>query len=258
MLEKITPSERRAVASVFAGACLAFAAWAYPNMTQLVTIPGAVICGFLTIYFLKPEIIALGSRTFLKAVIAVAVTGAILGQDYWYYSNYSTNGGIWHISLGINPSQESPSGPSMQPLPPTTPIISRSERFIFACDVPPPKNADEATAQKDTLERNVQGWADTLGVTITFADIDGGIRITGEAKSFEAKARFISMGIVGGITKIYVEARRIGEQQILAVYADVPKKSFFIWGLIPDPRAPQVIEGQNLLTKFVGGECHML
>jgi hypothetical protein len=56
MFERISPSERRGVAAVFATACLAFLAWAFPNMSQIVTIPGAVACAVLAFYFLWPEI----------------------------------------------------------------------------------------------------------------------------------------------------------------------------------------------------------
>lgn len=56
MLEKISPSERRGIAAAFATACLAFLAWAFPNMSRVITIPGAIGCAVLAIYFLWPEI----------------------------------------------------------------------------------------------------------------------------------------------------------------------------------------------------------
>jgi hypothetical protein len=37
------------------------------------------------------------------ATAIILVTGGALVLDYWYYANYSTNGGIWHISLGLKP-----------------------------------------------------------------------------------------------------------------------------------------------------------
>ena len=64
------------------------------------------------------------SRAMVIAV-AIAVTAAMLWLDYWYYSNYSFNGGIWHISLSLglspapppnSPEQQQPtSGPAVPP-----------------------------------------------------------------------------------------------------------------------------------------------
>jgi hypothetical protein len=59
MLERLSSSERRGTASVFATAFLAFLAWAFPDMSRLITIPGAIVCAALAIYFLWPEIVAL-------------------------------------------------------------------------------------------------------------------------------------------------------------------------------------------------------
>lgn len=62
MIEKLSPSDRRGIAAAFATACLSFIAWAYPNTTRLITIPGAIACACLTVYFLWPEIKALFDR----------------------------------------------------------------------------------------------------------------------------------------------------------------------------------------------------
>ena len=66
MQERLSASERRGVAAAFATACLAFCVWAFPDMSRIVTIPGALICLVLTIYFLWPEITALCSRPSLQ------------------------------------------------------------------------------------------------------------------------------------------------------------------------------------------------
>jgi hypothetical protein len=56
MLDMVTAPERRAIGLVFASAFLLFLAWAFPNMSQFITIPGALICLGLAVYFLWPEV----------------------------------------------------------------------------------------------------------------------------------------------------------------------------------------------------------
>jgi len=34
---------------------------------------------------------------------ALILTGGMLWADYWYFSNYSTNGGVWHLQIGMLP-----------------------------------------------------------------------------------------------------------------------------------------------------------
>ena len=154
------------------------------------------------------------SRAMVIAV-AIAVTAAMLWLDYWYYSNYSFNGGIWHISLSLGlspapppnpPEQQQPSGPAVPPtLPPplpSVPIQSRLDRFIFACDVPIPLTVEQDAKQKEVLQNNIQGWADTIGLSASFNDIKSGVQVAIEAKTKDAKARLLSMGVVPGITKV--------------------------------------------------------
>jgi hypothetical protein len=74
-------------------------------------------------------------RSFVIVGAFVLAMGC-LWIDYWYYSNYSLNGGIWHISIGMPPAApnapEKPSRPAVPPEPlPSLPIQSRLDRFIF-------------------------------------------------------------------------------------------------------------------------------
>ena len=43
-------------ASVAATAAFTFLALAFPNMSRLFTIPGAIVCFIITVYFIWPEI----------------------------------------------------------------------------------------------------------------------------------------------------------------------------------------------------------
>ena len=141
------------------------------------------------------------------------------------------------------------------------PIQSRLERLIFTCDVPPPASDQEVTQQKVRLQKNIRVWADSLGVDVYFSDIDNGMQAVAEAKTIEAKASFLSMGIPYGITKIIAEARRNGAQQIIVVRPEITKKTPIILGVTPNPNDPQLIEGKKTLAKFLEvpeSACHLI
>jgi hypothetical protein len=111
------------------------------------------------------------------------------------------------------------------------------------------------------LKDNIQAWADTIGVSASFADIKNGTQITIEAKTKEAKARFLSMGLVPGITKVMLEARWIEKRQIVVAHADMPKDFQMFSQLIPEPATPQIIDGQNLIARFLSapeGGCRLI
>lgn len=69
-----------------------------------------------------------GSRSRI-ALIAILGTAAVLWSQHWYYSNYSTNGGIWHVQLGLPPTAPPPPKvpePS-KPLPPAAPWVTQED-----------------------------------------------------------------------------------------------------------------------------------
>ena len=76
-MDSLSPSERRGIAAVFGGAALACLAWAFPNMSRFITIPGAAICFVLAIYFLWPEIKKF-RRTSISILIAIACVVALM------------------------------------------------------------------------------------------------------------------------------------------------------------------------------------
>jgi hypothetical protein len=75
-----------AIAFFFATACLGFSAWAFPNMSRLVTIPGAVITFGFAVYFLWPELNNFyESRpcTLITIVSAVFLAACVIGWNIW-------------------------------------------------------------------------------------------------------------------------------------------------------------------------------
>jgi hypothetical protein len=261
MFENILPSERRGTAFAFAAACLTLLAWAFPNVSRFVTIPGAIGCAVLAVYFFWPEIIAGWSfviaRRLLKVIAAIIIAAAIFGIDYWEYANFE---------IATSPQPETSAAPpakpaSPEPLPPA-PIQSRLSRFIFACDVSLPQTPEQEAKQKEAVQNNVEAWANTLGVVTSFSDIKNGMQIIVEAKTREAKIRFETMGLAPGITKVILESRWIDRRQIVVAYAaELPKRYEIYAGIIPDLSWPQITDAENLVARFLGapdGACSMI
>jgi hypothetical protein len=125
----------------------------------------------LLLYHLRGHLVALGRQR--TAAIGLFGIAALLGADYWYYSNYSTNGGIWHIQLGLPVTQ---SGPKQQePLKPPVRLTSTFDRMNYVCDKPL-KNVDD----KAEIQRYLRVIAGAQGWTPKFTDIDSGFKIEGE------------------------------------------------------------------------------
>ena len=98
MLDRLSSSERRGIALAFAAACLAFRAWAFPNMSRVVTIPGVIATGVLALAFSlarNPKICSLlashlgdgngkvkGAEK-IRAVTAILMLLIIMGASYW-------------------------------------------------------------------------------------------------------------------------------------------------------------------------------
>jgi hypothetical protein len=222
---------------------------AYLQMSPLVVAIGGAYCLFILVSWENWGWIS--QRFIRKVPVGIGLLAIMLSTVGFYYSRYSTPP-FWVLSEPpiVIPSRAPPSAGGVT-LPPTLPLQSRLERFIFACDVSPPQNDQEAEAQKLRLEKNIKVWADSLGVDISFADLDNGIRATAEAKTPEAKVRFLTMGIMAGVTKLIAEMRRNGAQQIVVVRAEIPKKFLFIYGLTPDANDPHIIQGKQLLEQFL-------
>jgi hypothetical protein len=55
-MSHLSRSDRLALVFFFASVCLAFLAWAFPNVSRVVTIPGAILSFCFMLYFLWPEI----------------------------------------------------------------------------------------------------------------------------------------------------------------------------------------------------------
>jgi hypothetical protein len=257
-----------AAAVVIAGLAQIITPWSTPWSIAMIV---AVVIGVWAIINIVLEKLGrpLGSLSPSRAatvILVIAGVTAVLWVDYWYYSSYSLNGGVWHwrVAMGLPPSTpEPPPVPPASPpaLPPSLPTISRLDRFIFACDIPAQHTAEEQNEKNARVRSNIQIWADTVGIPVEFFYIPSGLQVVSEAKTPTTKARFISMGILSGVTKLTIEMRRNGDKLLVAAYGDVPKNTAFILGLAPDREAPLIISGQKLIAQFLEGPedaCYLL
>jgi hypothetical protein len=92
-------------------------------------------------------------------------------------------------------------------------------------------------------------------------DIRGGIRITSEAKTLDARNKLISLGIFPAVTKINFEMRRVGEQIIVTTYADLPSGFEFFSMFTPDRNTPLILTAQKQIAAFIGarkGGCRLI
>jgi len=167
--------------------------------------------------------------TLPSALIALAAGALMIGANYWYYKNYSLNGGIWHIRLGLSPAVP----PSTPPTPPQ--LMSRGDRIIFFCDAPTPdaETAAQFHQKLDEAKANLNILADAIGgITFTVSFVRGGIRLDIEITSDAIKNRILMTTGISGLSKFTLEERRIGQVVIVTIYADFPETNaeilFFI------------------------------
>jgi hypothetical protein len=85
----LSKSDRLALVSLFGTACLGFLAWAFPNMSRFVTIPGAIITFGFAVYFSWPELNAFyKGRPYMLITIVIALLLAFgMIWDFWPRSN---------------------------------------------------------------------------------------------------------------------------------------------------------------------------
>ena len=164
----------------------------------------------------------------VRAILGLILMAAALSGGLWY---------AWSIT---------PAPPKEIPGPPQ-PLLSSATKFIFACDVPsdPHATPEQFSERKESLRKGAEAWGDAIGFAIEMSDIRGGIRITIEAKTLDAKNKLISFGIFAAVTKINFEMRRVDEQIIVTTYADLPSGFEFFSMFTPRSEHPTNIGGSE-------------
>jgi hypothetical protein len=133
----------------------------------------------------------------VRVMTALILVTLGLWLDYIYYRDYSQNGGIWHLQIAMGlPSSEPPQeetgtlppDPVLDSLPA---ILSRADRFIVVCAIPP--KTKTAFDNVPLVKKSVYDWGPEFGFGPEVSDIQNGIRIILDAKTAEAKRYFESI-----------------------------------------------------------------
>jgi hypothetical protein len=107
------------------------------------------------------------------------------------------------------------------------------------------------------FKQNSEVWGDAIGMSFTFTAIRGGIRMAVEANTPEARRRLFS----SSVSKLTVEIRRVGQQEIVTMLIDLPEILRFWSFMTPEPSAAELIEVQRKIEKLVGaaeGKCRLM
>jgi branched-subunit amino acid ABC-type transport system permease component len=246
---------------------------AYPDAsagTWRIILFASVALAIVAIFYLIFDLVIrqrLRSRPPIRATMAVLLVIAALSIGGWYVAS---------ITPHERPSQPPPTKeptfatfpyvprPATASIPqPNHQLWSRGNKFIFACDVPPDPNVNpaEQAKKKAELQKSFKAWGEVTGFNIVISDIEGGYRLTIQAKTIEAQNRLLLFGVLPSVTTITIELRRIGDRIVVSVYADLPKELAFFSLISPDPTDPKILEGENNIDTLLGsppGTCHLI
>lgn len=135
-MEKLSRSDRWGFGFLFATVCLAMLAWAFPNMSRLVTIPGAISAFCLMLYFFWPEIQTIfNDRRHHVIVSGIVILCLVLAG--WYF---------WPLSLSSTPKGPpqdlskyegvlKPGDESTPPMPPNCHIPEDALKVFYGSNV---------------------------------------------------------------------------------------------------------------------------
>ncbi len=228
----------------------------YQQPTWQIGIPFSVFVIALVVFAAKRH----QSHPFWRILVALCVIGFYIWAASWptwqsFRSDYPNAALQWPITF--NPTD----GADLTDYS-LAPIQSRMDRFIFACNMQQPKSMAEDADNRDQLRKNVQGWADTIGVAVSFSKITDGIQVTVEAKTDDAKAWFASMGLLPGVTKVFLQSRWLVGRQIIVAFAKVPKNyPLKLSAMVPDPTDPRIGYAEDQIAQIIGagkGACSLI
>lgn len=185
----------------------------------------------------------------IRALIGIALLCSLLGGGY-VASSWPAG-----VTLPWRPSSQVPA--PRAPLPSQSTVAS-ADRFIFSCSG---IGAVEFTVKMDSLKANLPIWGDAIGFGIAFSDVAGGVRITVESKTPDAKNRLLSFGVVSNIKKLIIEVRLISQQVIVTVYGELPPTLKYFALISADPGWPQVQSAIKEIAATLGlqpNECRLI
>jgi hypothetical protein len=150
---------------------------------------------------------------------------------------------------------------TIPPAPPgQRPLLSSAANFIFSCYFPKQTSAETAK-RKAFLQRSLKPWGEEVGFDISMTDVNGGLRVTIEPKTEEAKSRFLRLGVLPVVATVFIDVQKFGPQFTVVAHADLPKEYQHFSLITPNASAPQIIDAQKHIGDLLGGSedaCHLI
>ena len=258
LLSGWSASERRGTGAAFATGCLAFLAWVFPNMTRIFTIPGAIICAALTVYFFLPEIRSLWTHSPLliraadgrpRGWIGILLLAVVMGGTYvamtWKHPGFKARLPRHAFAL------HEPAAP----IPPTATrqYQSKFAKMIYVCDLPQPKIKPSPEDLNEEFNKYADLMQNILGVAVSHTEIPYGVRL--EYIPSDANVLVYS--------KIVMDIKRYDPQQ---VYVTVIPEMNGVFGLLlmlatvsPDDQQVKTLTAN--IERMVGipeGKCKLI
>jgi hypothetical protein len=180
---------------------------------------------------------------------------------------------IYSVTHPGEPAPEPPPRLPVVPMPPVVmppisivappgqrPLLSSAAKFIFACYAAK-QTAGQAAKQKAFLQNSLKPWGEQIGFDISMADTTGGFRVTVEAKTDEAKNRFLAFGVLPVVAVVFIDVQQFGPQIIVVASADLPKQYKAYSLVTPNASAAQIVEAQQQIGFFLAlpdNACHLI
>jgi hypothetical protein len=188
-----------------------------------------------------------------KTFVGLGIGAALLGWNYWYFSNYSKNGGIWHIKLGITPPPPPPHAPPVQQPPPTpkppwatNEEIEQQRKAGRTLLIYSPVELLQMSAGGQSTDVFLQKW-----IKVDYP-VDG----IPEPKTYEKKDYYIETIDVGGISfqalgsvVVLFDSKKWGDQLLMLPKGHELKATCQFEGIIPGkPVGPYDIRRDTLVA----------
>ena len=170
-------SERRGLALFFGGTFLTLLALAFPNMSRLVTVPSAIACLALGIFFLRPEIqrFACHRTSFKFALITIflPIAAEVVALHFWPIATGP--------NIGLNKlAALSDAKPGLSPRPPA--IAAQSNEHLTAHPAPSGRVAVDINGEVKNNVIHLRSFGYDTAVR-------AGPSATVEGNTFDVKAR---------------------------------------------------------------------
>ena len=199
---------------------------------------------------IKPKPSAILASTIIicgfVGLFGYAVTNSLTNNDYALPEIIPTPPAVPQNPIAAPPGQR--------------PLLSSAAKFIFACYMAK-QTAAEAAKQKAFLQRSLKQFGDQIGFDISMTGAVGGFRVTVEARTDEAKNRFLPLGVLPIVTTVFIDVQKYGPQMIVVARADLPKEFQNYTLITPNLQAPQIIEAEKQVGLFLGltdDACHII